>query len=244
MRQLPPTALRASVAALSAIALTSGVWLIHNGSRTTAPPRPSAAQAFASHPSSSKSPTPTPQSPPNGPPAASASASDEPELELEPEPQEIAPPAVPAPTRVKIPSLGVDAPLTGLSLQPDGVLEAPDPNDTKRAGWYKDGTRPGAVGTAVIAGHVDSMTGPAVFYKLGLLKKGSDIEVDQADGHTALFTVDAVETYPLNAFPDAQVYDAADRPELRLITCGGDFNKKEQKYLGNTVVYAHLINPT
>ena len=107
------------------------------------------------------------------------------------------------------------------------------------AGWYQAGTTPGETGTAVIAGHVDNADGPAVFYRLGALKKGDTIEVRRRDGSTAVFTVHAVEVYDARAFPDEKVYGAAPRPELRVITCGGGYSRSTG-YRGNVVVFAHL----
>ncbi len=135
--------------------------------------------------------------------------------------------------------LHVSAPLVRLALNRDRTLAAPPVGDRNLAGWYAAGTAPGSVGTAVIAGHVDTERGPAVFYGLGALHKGDHIDVARADGRTAVFTVDAVEVYAKTAFPSAKVYGAATRPELRLITCGGGFSRTSG-YLGNVVVYAHL----
>jgi len=104
-------------------------------------------------------------------------------------------PALPPspPDRIRIPSIHVDAPLMGLALTPSGSLDVPPAAKRNLAGWYEAGTTPGEKGTAVVAGHVDNADGPAVFYDLGALKKGSRIEVDRRDGSTALFSVDAVE---------------------------------------------------
>ncbi len=107
------------------------------------------------------------------------------------------------------------------------------------AGWYEAGTTPGETGTAIVAGHVDNADGPAVFYRLGALKRGDRVEVDRRDGTVALFTVDAVEVYSARDFPDDKVYGAAPRPELRVITCGGGYSKTTG-YQGNVVVFAHL----
>ncbi|NEB62142.1 class F sortase, partial [Streptomyces diastaticus] len=150
-------------------------------------------------------------------------------------------PALPPspPDRVRIPAIGVDAPLTGLGLTDTGSLDVPPAEKKNLAGWYEAGTTPGERGTAVVAGHVDNARGPAVFYRLGALKKGSTIEVDRRDGGLAVFTVDAVEVYAADAFPDEKVYGAADRPELRVITCGGAYSRSTG-YQGNVVVFAHL----
>ncbi|MFJ4337674.1 class F sortase [Streptomyces sp. NPDC088915] len=145
-----------------------------------------------------------------------------------------------APVRLRIPETDVDAPMTRLGLAADGSLDVPPAKDRNLAGWYGGGTAPGAKGTAIVAGHVDNADGPAVFYTLGALKKGHRIEVDREDGRTAVFTVDAVEVYENDAFPDDKVYDEADRAEIRVITCGGGFSKKNG-YQGNVVAFGHLI---
>ncbi|MHC0429833.1 class F sortase [Streptomyces sp. O3] len=205
-------AVSATIGAVTVAALCSGIWLLQNGAVTHAPPQPSAAQAA------------------DRPASGSAEAAED----------GAAPALAPsAPKRIRIPALRVDAPLTGLGLNADGGLNAPPPERPELAGWYEAGTSPGERGTAIVAGHVDNARGPAVFYSLGAAKKGHTIEIPRADGRTAVFTVDAVEVYDSRAFPDEKVYGAANRPELRVITCGGGYSK-ETGYLGNVVVFAHL----
>ncbi|MEV7523278.1 class F sortase [Streptomyces sp. NPDC091371] len=143
------------------------------------------------------------------------------------------------PRRIRIPSIRVDAPLTGLGLEPGGSLEVPPPARRDLAGWYREGTTPGAAGTALVAGHVDDSAGPGVFYHLGALRRGASIEIARADGRTAVFTVHAVEVYDAGAFPDGRVYGPSPRAELRVITCGGGFSPRTG-YRGNVVVFAHL----
>lgn len=145
-----------------------------------------------------------------------------------------------APVRIRIPRIGVDAPVMRLGLGPGGTLDVPPAADGNLAGWYQEGAAPGASGTAIMAGHVDNARGPAVFYGLGSLKKGDRVEVARVDGRTAVFTVDAIEMYDNDAFPDDKVYGRAERAELRVITCGGGFSPKTG-YQGNVVVYGHLI---
>ena len=139
------------------------------------------------------------------------------------------------PERVRIPDIGVDAPLEQLHLLGDGSLGGPA--QWADAGWYADGTRPGDIGPAVIAGHIDSEHGPAVFYKLDKLRTGSLIEVFE-DGRWLPFRVTSVDRYPKDAFPTARVYGPTPDAELRLITCGGAFDRARKSYLDNTVVYA------
>jgi hypothetical protein len=144
------------------------------------------------------------------------------------------------PVHLRIPEIRVDAPVTRLGLDSKGSLEVPPAADRNLAGWYRDGTSPGAKGTAIVAGHVDNAKGPSVFYNLGALKKGHRIEVARQDGRTAVFTIDAIEVYGTAAFPDEKVYGSRGRAELRVITCGGGFTKKTG-YQGNVVAFAHLI---
>ncbi|MFG3552322.1 class F sortase [Streptomyces sp. NPDC047725] len=144
------------------------------------------------------------------------------------------------PVRLRIASIGVNAPMTRVGLDAAGVLRAPPPDKPSLAGWYGDGTPPGSAGTAITTGHVDTPTGdPGVFYNLGALTKGATIEISREDRRTAVFTVRAVELYDRKKFPSKKVYGSSGRPELRLITCGGTYTKSTG-YLSNVVVYATL----
>ncbi|MGW0579764.1 class F sortase [Streptomyces sp. NPDC002920] len=203
------------IAAGTAVALCAGAWLLHNGTETHAPPQPSAAQNGGT----------TSEGGTNA--VAGAGRRSAPPLSASP------------PRRIRIPSIRVDAPLTGLALTPTGSLAAPPAERTNLAGWYEAGTTPGERGTAIVAGHVDNADGPSVFYRLGALRKNAAIEVDRHDGGVAVFTVDAVEVYDARRFPDRKVYGAAPRPELRVITCGGGYSRATG-YQGNVVVFAHL----
>ncbi|MFF2660138.1 class F sortase [Kitasatospora sp. NPDC058032] len=144
------------------------------------------------------------------------------------------------PVRLRIPQINVDAPVGELTLNPSGQLNAPPPDDKNLVGWYRDGVTPGERGAAVVAGHVDTTKGPAVFLLLSLMLPGSKVEVQRADGTVAVFTVDAVETFAKDAFPDQRVYGRTPDAQLRLITCGGAYDKKRKDYLDNVVVFAHL----
>ena len=148
-----------------------------------------------------------------------------------------APAAAAAPLRVRIPSIGVDSPLAGLGVDDEGVLVPP--GDFDRAGWFSGGPVPGDVGPSVIAGHVDSQDGPAVFFRLRDLVAGDAILVDRADGTTARFIVSATDRYAKDAFPTAEVYGPTPDAQLRLITCGGSFDQDARSYLDNVVVFAH-----
>jgi hypothetical protein len=170
--------------------------------------------------------------------SAATSASTSLQVPVEP----TAPAATPnLPTRVTVARLGIDSPLEPLGLLADGSLQSP--TKWQEAGWYAEGVRPGAIGPAVIAGHVDSVTGPAVFYRLREMRVGDDITVTDAGGSARHFTVTDVKEYPKTAFPTAEVYGPTVLPVLRLVTCTGDFDYKARSYLDNLVVSAALQQP-
>ena len=145
---------------------------------------------------------------------------------------------VPKPVELTIPAIGVRAPVTTLGLNRDGTLQVP--STTTVVGWYTGSPSPGATGSAVIAGHVDSRSGPGVFFWLRDLRPGERIYVRRADGTLAVFTVTRVQVYAKNAFPTAAVYGPVPDAELRLLTCGGTFDYASGSYLSNVVVYARL----
>lgn len=142
------------------------------------------------------------------------------------------------PVQVSIPAIGVSSSLVDLGIARDGTLEVPV--DYDQAGWLAEGPAPGERGPAVIAGHVDSKAGPAVFAELDRLEVGDTIDVTLADGSTITFTVDGSQRVAKDAFPTADVYGPVPGPVLRLITCGGTFDRGTGHYVDNVVVYASL----
>ncbi|MFK4540922.1 LPXTG-site transpeptidase (sortase) family protein [Streptomyces tendae] len=144
------------------------------------------------------------------------------------------------PVRLLIPEISVDAPFTDLAIGDKGQLQPPPAGDTNLVGWYAKGVSPGEKGTSIIAGHVDTKTSPAVFARLDQLDKGDKFRVERADGREATFVVDSLETFAKDEFPSDRVYGDADRPEVRLITCAGDYDRKAKDYTDNLVVFAHL----
>ena len=166
--------------------------------------------------------------PPTGPPPAAPA-------------EVLATPPLPAaePVAVRIPSLRVDSPLVDLGLQADGTLQVPADGTT--AGWFTGGPTPGQRGPAVLAAHVDWDHRPGVFAGLRDLERGDEVDVDRRDGTTARFEVLAVEQYPKDAFPTERVYGDVDHSGLRLITCGGDFDRAARSYEDNVVVYAGMV---
>jgi Sortase domain len=143
------------------------------------------------------------------------------------------------PVRLQIPAIAESTPLVRLGRLPDGSLEVP--KDWGTAGWYDGGPRPGQPGPAVILGHVDSRTGPAVFYRLRDLRLRDIIRVGLSDGRILVFGVQQVERYPKNEFPTEAFYFPTLNRELRLITCGGEFDYASGSYRDNIVVYATLV---
>ncbi|SEN62349.1 class F sortase [Actinacidiphila rubida] len=146
------------------------------------------------------------------------------------------------PTKLSIPSIGVDAPFVPLTLGSDGTLTPPPMSTPNVVGYYAGGPTPGEKGDAIVAGHVDTKTGPAVFLLLSLVKPGATVSVSRADSSTATFKVDSVQTFSKSSFPDQKVYGDTQDPELRIITCGGTFDRTKQDYQDNVVVFAHLVS--
>ncbi|AWN25266.1 class F sortase [Streptomyces libani] len=199
----------------SAGAFLLGSLLVYNSVDTSADPKPLA------HPAVAQSATPR-----------GSAATAVPDLAL---PRS-------APKRVSIPAIAVDAPFTPLTIGPTGALNAPPAGDKNLVGWYKDGAAPGERGSAIIAGHVDTKTGPAVFLQLESLKTGATINITREDGIIATFKVDSVETFNKARFPNDRVYADAPTAQLRVITCGGAYDRKVKDYVDNVVVFAHLAS--
>jgi sortase (surface protein transpeptidase) len=144
------------------------------------------------------------------------------------------------PVSIRIPAIGVNAPVVELGTNPDGTIQVPPLDDHNLTGWWETGAAPGQRGAAVILGHVDSLTGISVFYDLKYLQVGERIYVTLADGSVPVFTVDGLQKVAKAAFPTEAVYGRANFPELRLITCGGPFDESTGHYLDNIIVYAHM----
>jgi len=140
------------------------------------------------------------------------------------------------PSSVRIDAIDVRSDLLPLAVDASGVLIPPDPYDV--AGWFTGGPVPGQVGPAIIAGHVDSRAGPGIFFRLEEMTVGDAIEVTRSDRSVVTFEVTRVEQYPKAEFPTARVYGPTPARELRLITCGGNFDPSRRSYLDNIVVYA------
>lgn len=147
------------------------------------------------------------------------------------------------PVELVVPTIGVDSgPLLDLGLDPTGKLEVPP--DADGVGWFDLSPTPGEVGPAVIAAHVDYKGVPGPFYRLDELKVGDEINVRRADGTTAVFETYDVMKFPKNQFPTDEVYGDTDASEIRLITCGGDFDRGSGHYKDNVVAFARLVAAT
>ena len=215
--------------AAAALALVGGLGLI--GAGLVGHPAPAAP------PGSSHIPAPATSAPVHTTPSAAPS----------PSAPAVAPTVVlprSVPTRIVIPAIGVDSPLMQLGLNPDGTLQVPPYDKNAPAGWYRGSPTPGQLGPSVILGHVDTFkAGPVVFYRLAQVRPGNRVIIHRQDGVTATFVVDRVENIPKADFPTLKVYGNTDRPELRILTCGGEYNQAVHDYTDNTVVFAHLTSP-
>lgn len=144
------------------------------------------------------------------------------------------------PVTLEIPAIDVRSDLQPLGLDEDGGIETPAGDRYDEAGWYRHSPTPGAIGPAIVLGHVDSYEGPSVFFRLGELTAGDEISIERADGSIARFTVESVHRYPKDRFPTDVVYGDIDHAGLRLITCGGIFDDNSGHYDDNIVVFATL----
>ncbi|AHI01831.1 class F sortase [Kutzneria viridogrisea] len=144
------------------------------------------------------------------------------------------------PTEVRVPKIGAQSSLITTGLNTDGTLEVPPVDKPMQASWFRLSPTPGDTGPAVILGHVDGNKEPGVFFKLRELKAGDEVFVRRADAKEVKFLVDHVEQVPKDQFPQDRVYSNTEKPELRLITCGGAFDHAEHNYKDNIVVFAKL----
>lgn len=196
-------------------------------------------------PAASPTPLPTPVvpgPPPAAPPNPAGAPFVAPPAVVPPGPQPppgVEPLAASAPMLVEIRSIGVHAKLTRVGLDSKGWIDAPPARDRNLAAWYEGSPTPGAPGTSVVVGHVDVPDGPAVFYDLAAIRKGDTVRVPREDGSTAVFTVYAVQVFGKKDFPADRVYGDTGAPELRVITCGGKYDK-QNGYTGNIVAFARL----
>ncbi|ALC25100.1 class F sortase [Streptomyces pristinaespiralis] len=213
--------------------LLFGVFLVGNGTGGPygGPPQPSAAGASAASPGPAESRT----APESAVSAASTARNGSTALPPAPDPLPRS-----TPRRVSVPEAGIEAPLTPVGLDRNGWVSVPSAARADVAGWYSGAATPGERGTSVVVGHVDDAAGPAVFYPLGSLTRGTRVEVLRDDRRTAVFAVYAVEVFDLRDFPAEQVYADTAEAEIRLITCGGTYSR-DRGYEGNVVVFGRLV---
>jgi LPXTG-site transpeptidase (sortase) family protein len=144
------------------------------------------------------------------------------------------------PVRIRIPDIKVNAPIGRVAVDDKGTLGVPPLSKPNLAGWYRSSPVPGALGPAIINGHVNTRSGPAVFNRLAELAKGDQIYVYRSDGKVTRFTVSGIEQVSKGSFPTSRVYGNTDNAQLRLVTCGGVYNKTTHSYADNVIVYATL----
>lgn len=235
---------RLALDALTGVLAVAGVTLVViGGSPPVKPERGGATVAGAAtttaSPSVTQTSAPAGQPPPPGPPAPAAAAPAGAAFDgVGP-----APLGRSVPVRLAIPAIEVDTSLLQLGLHADGTIEVPPVAGDAPAGWYRNLAAPGEAGPAVVLGHVDSARdGPAVFFRLRELRAGDQITVHRQDGRTAVFTVDRVAEYTKANFPTAEVYGGLDHSALRLVTCGGQFDRYRREYKGNVIAFATLTS--
>ncbi|MDJ0379666.1 class F sortase [Streptomyces sp. G-G2] len=157
-----------------------------------------------------------------------------------------APAAAGPPQRVDVPSIGIQAPVINRVLDAEGAIEPPPYDQPGTVGWWSGGVQPGAAGTALLVGHVDTESKPAVFYGLSSAQPGGKVRVLRADGTLAEFTIDDIQVYERTSFDPHKAYGpkVPGRAEVRLVTCGGSYDKAAKRYTANVVVSAYLTATT
>ena len=199
-----------------------------------------AALARPSTPDSALAPVPNGEGMPSTSPSATKASRERPKERADQVRDQITGLVLPEshPVAMSIPKLGVRSPLDGLGLGTNGAMEVPE--NPARAGWFSGGPAPGALGPAVIAGHV-TWNGPhAIFHRLSTMRPGDQVTVTRKDGKIAVFTVTRVARFSKSQFPSRAVYGPIDHAGLRLITCGGTYDAARHRYLDNVVVFARL----
>ncbi|WP_084599539.1 class F sortase [Pontibacillus chungwhensis] len=142
------------------------------------------------------------------------------------------------PTHLSIPAIDVDTQIEKVGILDNGQMGVPD--STKTVGWFEPSTKPGNTGNSVIAGHVDSYKGPAVFFYLKDLEKGDEVTVTDKDGEKRTYIVKALESYPYDNSPIEEIFGTTDKKRLNLITCTGTFDQETNNHLERLVVYTEL----
>lgn len=245
---------------LLVLGLVSVGWAV--ASQQGDPPTPDGSAALSSAPDDASADTPAAPSPADSgdggqataaapsPDAAGATTPSptqqpaEPTEQAEPVAQEpgVQPLEASEPVAIDIPGIEVTSDLHPLGLNEDGTLQVPSGDLYDQAAWYDGSPTPGEVGPSVIEGHVTSQGSvPSVFFDLGALEPGDTVDVERADGTTATFEVYAVDSFPKDEFPKTAVYGNVDRPELRLITCGGEYDPDARAHVDNIVVFAAMV---
>lgn len=223
---------RAALALAAVLTLLGSTLVVASltGFRFSPPPAaPAVAPRVTSAPSAESDPTSTPRSTASSSPSTSSSPTARPRRQAK---------APIVPVRIEIPGIGTDAPVTPVALDRNKALQVPHPD---KAGWWRQGAKPGARGVAVVVGHLDSKSGPAVFHRLPRVRKGAIVVLSAANGTVVRYRVDAVHRYAKNAFPTRKVYGATKNAQLRLITCGGAYDRTNGGYQDNVVVFATLV---
>jgi len=144
------------------------------------------------------------------------------------------------PTAVSIPKIGAQSSLLAVTVDNDDKINVPSVHTPMQAAWYRLSPVPGDVGPAIVLGHVDGDKKPGIFYRLKDLTPGDEIDIERSDGQKLKFVVDHKDEVPKEQFPTEAVYGNTDKPQLRLITCGGAFDHAVHSYKDNIIVYANL----
>lgn len=232
--------LGAVAALIILVIIGAGLWLAGTGSNAQQEATPTVAQVVTPNPTMPPVPSIATSSAINATPAASPSPTAVPTPRPVPTLGIAQAKSAPAkPVRLVIPKLGINAAVVSVGLAANGDMAAPSTWET--VGWYNRGPLPGEAGNAVIDGHLDSYTGPAVFWHLRELKPGDSIQLKAADGATLRFVVTGSQSFDVNSFPSRQIFGPASVPQLNLITCNGSWDQNQGQYNQRLVVFTKLV---
>ncbi|MFA6039455.1 MAG: class F sortase [Candidatus Peribacteraceae bacterium] len=142
------------------------------------------------------------------------------------------------PARLTVPRLGINAPIETVGLTEEKVMASP--SSPSAVSWYRFGAQPGEPGSAVIAGHLDSATGPAVFWRLKQLRAGDSMFVTDSNGGKKKFLVTGSERVEGTQAPLQRIFGDTGTRRLNLITCGGIWDTELRQYRERLVVYTEL----
>ncbi|WP_256758685.1 class F sortase [Cohnella sp. WQ 127256] len=145
------------------------------------------------------------------------------------------------PSRLFIPTIGVHAGIEPVDVSSTGQMGVP--KSTDKVGYLSSGILPGAVGNAVMDGHVDTYNGKAIFYHLKNLKKGDPVFIKNDKERSIEFIVESIEIFKTSEAPINRIFGPMNEPRLNLITCAGKYSRSKREHEARLVVFTRRVSP-